>query len=95
MKEVEESRGRRVSMASPRTRRSNTSHLLGASGNTSLVVDEDGSCNDVSSSSDLITTTLVTFKDIADLQQQNKKLLTVSGVHARARRLVTCVIFKN
>uniref|UniRef100_H2YYC5 Nucleoprotein TPR n=1 Tax=Ciona savignyi TaxID=51511 RepID=H2YYC5_CIOSA len=47
-------------------------------GNKSLlVVNDDGSCNDVSSSSELISQTLVTFKDIGELQEQNKKLLAV------------------
>ena len=46
---------------------------------SSLIVNEDGSCNDVSSSSELISQTLVTFKDIAELQEQNQKLLAVSA----------------
>nr|CAB3267195.1 nucleoprotein TPR [Phallusia mammillata] len=66
LKEVEELRGRQVQM-SPGQRRDKSL----------LVVNEDGSCNDVSSSSELITHTLVTFKDIAELQEQNQKLLTI------------------
>jgi len=69
IKEIEESRGRRVVM-SPRTRR-------GSVNQTSLLVNDDGSCNDVSSSNDVISSSLVTFKDIAELQNQNKKLLAV------------------
>ena len=46
-------------------------------GKSLLVVNDDGSCNDVSSSSELISQTLVTFKDIAELQEQNQKLLAV------------------
>nr|XP_018671495.1 nucleoprotein TPR isoform X2 [Ciona intestinalis] len=66
LKEVEELRGRRVNMSPQKI------------GDKSLlVVNEDGSCNDVSSSSELISQTLVTFKDIGELQEQNKKLLKV------------------
>ena len=71
LKEVEELRGRNVSMLSPprNTRRTSSSKLI---------VNDDGSCNDVSSSSELISQTLVTFRDIGELQEQNKKLLQVS-----------------
>jgi len=66
------------------------------------VVNEDGSCNDVSSSSELITSTLVTFKDIAELQEQNQKLLAVSVREYVARhtmntpcRSITGFLFAN
>ncbi|XP_076826179.1 nucleoprotein TPR-like isoform X2 [Clavelina lepadiformis] len=66
LKEIEETRGRQIIMS---PQKHGDSSLL--------VVNEDGSCNDVSSTSELISQTLVTFKDIAELQEQNQKLLGV------------------